>query len=283
LRRADLIGQYVVASAMEALGDDHRVIQEGKIRLGVVVSTMAGCVIYSRRYYEEVLRDPALASPMVFPETVFNAPASHLAAILGSTGPSFSLVGDNGTFLQGLALAAQWLEDGEVDGCLVVGAEETDWVVADAARLFDRTVVQSAGAGALYLRRKAGAGPRDVELERITDSHLFITQQGPKAAAQQMRAQLPKQMECSVLFESTQDLRRLDGPEREAWSDWSGPRIAPKKVLGEAFAASAAWQCVAACDALWAGEYDSALVSVVGVNQQAIGAQFVGSPAKSPL
>ena len=90
---------------------------------------LAGLVTYSRRFYEEVLRDPATASPLIFPETVFNAPASHLAAYLGSTAPNCTLVGDDGMFLQGLALAAQWLMEDEIDGCVVIGAEELDWLV----------------------------------------------------------------------------------------------------------------------------------------------------------
>jgi len=41
---------------------------------------------------------------MIFPETVFNSSASHLAAYLGSAGVNYTLVGDAGTFLQGLAV-----------------------------------------------------------------------------------------------------------------------------------------------------------------------------------
>ena len=48
----------------------------------------------------------------------------------------------------------------------------------------------------------------------------------------------------------------------------------PKAVLGEAFVASAGWQCVLACDALRRREFSAANVSVVGANQQAIGARF---------
>jgi hypothetical protein len=39
--------------------------------------------------------------------------------------------------------------------------------------------------------------------------------------------------------------------------------------------AASAWQCVAACKALTEKRYGSAVVSLVGCNQQAIGAQFV--------
>ena len=39
--------------------------------------------------------------------------------------------------------------------------------------------------------------------------------------------------------------------------------------------AAAAWQCVAACDALAEKTFAAASVSLVGSNQQAIGARFV--------
>ena len=73
---------------------------------------MSGCVNYSRRFYDEVLQDPATASPLIFPETVFNAPASHLAGYFASTAMDYTLVGDPCSFLQGTALAADWLETG---------------------------------------------------------------------------------------------------------------------------------------------------------------------------
>jgi hypothetical protein len=54
----------------------------------------------------------------------------------------------------------------------------------------------------------------------------------------------------------------------------TGRMIAPKAIIGEAFVASAAWLCVAACDALSQREFTVANVGIVGANQQAIGARF---------
>ena len=58
-------------------------------------------------------------------------------------------------------------------------------------------------------------------------------------------------------------------------NDWHGARISVKQIMGEGLMASAAWQCVAAVDALQRNDYDVANVSVTGTNQQAIAAQFV--------
>src|SRR5262245_26804083 len=80
LRRTSPITQYAVAAAVEALGDDAARVNRAALQLGIILCVMTGCVNYSRRFYDETLKDPATASPLVFPETVFNAPASHLAA-----------------------------------------------------------------------------------------------------------------------------------------------------------------------------------------------------------
>lgn len=267
LRRASAITQYALGAACEALGDDAARVQRGELRLGIIVCLMPGCVAYSRRFYEEVLQDPATASPLIFAETVFNAPASHLSAYLNSPVINYSLVGDNGTFLQGLALAADWLECGQADACLVAGAEETDWIAADAVRLFRRDMIYSGGAGALYLKKNSAAA---VELAAVTDSFLFTQNQGRAGAARKMRAQLPALAADGLFCTNSQE-----NPDAPAGV---GKRLAPATVLGESFVALAAWQCVAACDLIRQREHAAANVAVVGANQQAIGARFVGSP-----
>jgi hypothetical protein len=263
LRRAGAMTLHSVAAALEALGNDLPAIQNGQMRLGIIVCMMAGGVTYSRRFYEEVLRDPATASPLIFPETVFNAPASHLAAFLGTRMINYTLVGDDATFLQALALGADWLNDGRVDGCIVLGTEEVDWIVADALRLFQRGNVYAGGAGAVYLKKTAGP----VELAMVTDAFLYTQEQTYPNAAHQMRAQFTEGGGDELLFDS-------QPPERTAWGNWKGRRLYLKPILGDAFSASAAWQCVAAHDALLGNNLSAANVSIVGANQQAIGARF---------
>ena len=273
LRRAGAITQFAVGAALEALGENISSVQNGSLRLGIIVGVMAGSVNYTRRFFEEVIKEPATASPLLFPETVFNAPASHLAAFLGSNTVSYTLVGDDGVFLQGLALAAQWLAIDKVDICLVIGAEETDWVLADAVRVFQRDDVHGAGAGAILLKKNPDSGAL-AELTAVTDSFAFTQIQPRAKAAHQMRAQFPSHAQNELLCLATKKNPRSDAAENSAWSDWPGKRLAPRAVLGEAFVAASAWQCVAACDALRQNKSVAANVSVVGTNQQAIGARF---------
>jgi hypothetical protein len=264
LRRSGVMTHHIIAAALEALGGDQEVGEGSRGRLGVIVCMMAGGVTYTRRFYEEVLREPATASPLVFPETVFNAPASHLSAYLRSATVNYTLVGDDGMFLQGLAMAADWLELGHADACLVVGAEEMDWIVADAVRLFRRGAVYTGGAGALYLKKDQ---PASVELKTITDSFSFTQKQNRAMAMQKMVSQMGGGAKEELL---------CAGDEQPEIRDrYPGPHLALKPLLGEAFVASAAWQCVAGCAAVAQQVYPAAFVSISGTNQQAIGARLV--------
>jgi hypothetical protein len=267
--------QHVAAAGLEALGKDASAVQEGTLRLGIIVCLLAGCVTYSRRFFEEAIRDAQTASPLLFPETVFNAPASHLGALLGSSSLSYTLVGDEGAFLQGLPLAAGWLLNDQTDACLVIGAEEMDWISADATYLFARRVIKGAGAGALYLRKDQLGGPAAIaELNAVTDPFPSIPGQTRSEAARNVRRHLPADHSGELLCLSTQGPGRAETGEELAWNDWAGPRLAPKRVLGEAFTAAAAWQCVVACESIRRRIVSAANVSVVGATHQAIGARF---------
>jgi hypothetical protein len=270
-RRTSPVSQYAVAAALEALGADRALVDQGVLRLGVVFCVMSGCVNYSRRFYDEVLRDPATASPLVFPETVFNAPASHLAALLGATGINYTLVGDPGMFLQGLAQGAQWIERGQVDACLVVSAEEGDWMTVEASALFEPQMVVSEGAGAIYLK---GAAAGKVALEGVTEAFSFNGAHERMTAAAQMQMELVQAGQADWLCDSLTGCAKTDAAETAAWASAVVPQWSSKKILGEAFAATSAWQCVLACERVASEAVTVVNVSVVGCNQQAIGARW---------
>jgi 3-oxoacyl-(acyl-carrier-protein) synthase len=274
LRRSSPITHYAAAAALEAVAGLRADPAAKNCRLGIVVCLQSGCVQYSCRFYDETLKNPAMASPLVFPETVYAAPASHIAALLGNVVLAHSLVGDPSAFLQGVLLGVQWLDENRVDACLVIGAEETNWITADALWHLDRHAVISAGAGALCLCRDAKLSS-GVELAAITDAHTFSARLNRAQAAQAMRGQLGKNLPGELLCDGIGNSPRTDAAELAAWRDWTGPRISPKRILGEGLMAAAAWQCVSACDAVAGGRFAAANVSLVGSNQQAIGACFI--------
>lgn len=273
LRRSSPVTHYAAAAALEAMAP-LQAKWPAAGRLGIIACLQTGCVQYSCRFYDETLKDPATASPLVFPETVYAAPTSHVAALLPNVVIAYSLVGDASAFLQGVALAAGWLGENRVDACLVLGAEETNWIIADAFRLLDRTAIIAAGAGALCLCTDAALS-LGVELAAITDVHTPLPTQNPAQAAQAMRCQLGAAAAGELLVDSRRNGPRADAAEQAAWSDWTGPRISPKAILGEGLMAAAAWQCVTACDAVATGDCAAANVSQAGAQQPAIGGRFV--------
>jgi 3-oxoacyl-(acyl-carrier-protein) synthase len=274
LRRASPITFYLAGAVSEAFGSAQVAGSSPPKALGLVTCMLAGCVQYSCRFFAETLRDPATASPVLFPETIFNAPASHIGVLLGQAPLACTLLGDAATFLQGLALAADWLLEGRVEACLVAGAEETNWLLADVLWHFDHRAVLAGGAGALYLTA-APAGSAGVKLCSITGPQRYSTGLSRTQAAQRMRAALPAGAPDELLCDSTRGGARVDAPEKTAWRDWPAARLSPKAILGEGLMAAGAWQCVGACDAVAQGRFRAANVSIVGLNEQAIGARFV--------
>ncbi len=267
LRRASSISQYALGAALEACATSPGALDQKC--LGVIVCIFSGCVHYSRPFYDETLKDPSTASPLLFPETVFNSPASHISAYLGSTAINYTLIGDSGTFLQALALAAAWLDEKKVTDCLVVGTEEVDWLTPEATRLFDRTIIPSEGAGAIVL----STTPTQVELKQITDEFLYSAE-GKATALTRMKEALGPFDQRALLLDSTSGSKGIFQEEDHLWSSWPNRRVSPKQILGEGLMAGAAWECVLAADELKNSEAAEAIVSVAGFHQHAIGARF---------
>jgi Beta-ketoacyl synthase, N-terminal domain len=264
LRRSSPISQFAAAAALEALGPD----PDKTRRTGVIFTLLNGCVHYSGRFFGEVLHEPSTASPILFPETVFNAPASHLATLLGFDAPAFTLIGDSAQFISGVELALQWLLDGVVDACLVVGAEEVDPLTAEALRLLAPGAVLTEGAAALYLEID-GKGPH---ISEIAGPIPIVGTPGraPRtAAAHALRKSLAAFPPGTLLIDDATGCHRSDAPGLAAWQDFSGPRQSPRRWLGEAPGASTALQCVLAVEAILNRGFPAACVSAIGADQQA--------------
>ena len=132
LRRASPITFFLAEAAEQALAG---VGAEARAKTGLIVAYSAGCLAYSRRFFEGIVKQgQRTASPALFPETVFNSPASHVATVLGLNGAAYALIGDETAWLAGLQTASVWLRQGRVEQALVLGVEEFDPVVLDAYR-----------------------------------------------------------------------------------------------------------------------------------------------------
>lgn len=138
LRRASPISLMMAAAGLDALSKATPPTSDSsRSKIGLVAAVSSGSVRYTRRFYDTVVREGAAsASPLLFPETVYNAPASHLASILGLEGPTHTVVGDSSVGLQALAMGAEMLASGVVEHVLVASAEEADPLLHAAYRVW---------------------------------------------------------------------------------------------------------------------------------------------------
>lgn len=268
LRRSSAISYFAVSAGLAALENAGIVMTpELAARTAVVFAISDGGVLYTRKFYEQIVKQGAnAASPLLFPETVYNAPASHLSALLGIDGASYTLVGDASIGLTALHFAAQLLALGNVDQCVVVGAEECDWILCEAYadwRLAQTPLAE--GAAAVVLRR---AGRWNVATH---PGAPFIQRREAAGALGRVLAEL-RGPEPQLIVSSANGTF-VDHAE-EAALPISTHTFSPKRQLGESPGASALLQLVLAAVALEKLSLTEALVPVVGWNQQANAARL---------
>ena len=242
LRRSSAITRYSVAAALEALADAGHDPAAPPLGLGILFVMMNGCVNYTGRFYDEVLQNPAQASPLIFPETVFNAPASHVASFLGVDGAVSTLLGSPNSIMEALDTAAFWIGSGIVEDCLVIAAEECDWLSAEALTYYHPKLIGSEGAGALLLSA-SGGGPR---VSEIIGPLGYLSWQERCDLLPQLASQtLAKFQGPATLINDRTGISKLDHTEIAAWSGrtWDAV-LSPKYVLGESMGASTALQLV---------------------------------------
>jgi 3-oxoacyl-(acyl-carrier-protein) synthase len=292
LRRSSAISRFAVVAGLEALTHANlKLDPEIAQRTALIFAVSNGGVIYTKRFYHDIVESGAqAASPLLFPETVFNAPASHLAAILGITGASYTLVGDGAVGLLALKMAEDLMVSDTLDYCLVVGAEEADWLLCDAYRkwrllrsappiepfhLPPRGTILSEGAGAVLIAR---SGP--IQIERISSGTNFSHQREARVAVENVFVELSDPV--PDLITASANGTFIDQAERCAIEKHSpGTAVyAVKQALGESVGASSLWQTIASGQALLAQRLpglgaqlhaQTAMVSTCGLNQQVAG------------
>lgn len=239
LRRASPLTKFEVAAAMQALSSAGLSLTDLGGRLGLVQVLQNGCVQYSVRFFAELQVQPELPSPLIFPETVFNAPASHLAQCLGVNGMVTTLIGEPNHLVEAVFTAQQWIEEDLIDHCLIVASEEMDWMTVEALSYYHPDLIASEGAAALLLGRPVAGKPRITALSPLLTHHL------PTDRERVLR-ELASSGSTGTLIDHCSGVAAIDRPETVAWSGWPGDRWSPGMVLGDALGASCGLQWVLA-------------------------------------
>jgi len=232
-------------------------------RTAVVGAFFLGCMAYSVRFYSEMhAAGRRFASPILFPETVFNTPLSHVVSTLGIGGPVHTQIGDKSCWATALRTAECWLRLGMAEHVVVVGAEEFDPVSYHAFRaaglLRHGGLIPSEGAGAVLLGKASGKTPL---LSRIADGHGFTSKRVAPEAARECLASIPGS--DPVMSTST------------SWTADVESRTAGERLLDpwinrdfEASTASAAWNTIRAAGMIGEGHLQGIVVPCWGLTRQ---------------
>jgi 3-oxoacyl-(acyl-carrier-protein) synthase len=285
LRRASAISRFAAAAGLDAIASAKTKIDMSRVALVLAVSN--GGVTYTRRFYHGILESGAQsASPLLFPETVFNAPASHLAAILGIEGESYTIVGDGAVGILAVQMASDLLDTNDLDFCLVVAAEEADWILCDAYRKWrlirskppidpfcnpPRGTILSEGAGAVLLA-PAGA----VKIDAISGGGNFSRRAKAAEILDRVLNDLGDAPACII---SSANGTFVDLAECGAINKRTPAAIVytAKPALGESIGASAIWQVIVGARGLQTKQLPPTLHGC-----QAVGLRFSGDRTEIP-
>jgi 3-oxoacyl-(acyl-carrier-protein) synthase len=257
-----VLSRFAAAAGLDALdAADLKLDSKTAERTALIFAISNGGVIYTKRFYRDVVEQGAqAASPLLFPETVFNAPASHLAAILGITGAAYTLVGDGAVGILAVKMAEDLMANEALDQCLVVGTEEVDWLLCDAYRRWrllrlappiepfnrpPRGMILSEGAGAILLARKGA-----VVIERTHAGGNFPTHAEAWRTLQQVISDL-SESEAELVISSANGTF-VDEAESQALGQLASRALVytAKPALGESVGAAGLWQIIVAAEAL---------------------------------
>lgn len=190
-RRLSRPSVFGVAAARQALADAALSDVSGP-RTAVVMATAFGAIAATEQIVRTAaLEGPAMVSPSVFPESVANAAAAHVAIAVGAHGANITLVVREAGALAALGRGADEIRRGRADIALVGATEEMRPVLhayldrcaalarpgdagPEAARPFDARrdgFIAAEGAAVLVLESEARARARGARIYARVRAH----------------------------------------------------------------------------------------------------------------
>ncbi|MGH2509529.1 MAG: beta-ketoacyl synthase N-terminal-like domain-containing protein, partial [Ktedonobacteraceae bacterium] len=273
--------QYLLAASVLALQDaklDASLFDPDE--LGVVVSsTLSGLQSISNYDYTAVKEGPQYVSPMEAPNTLANAPASHLAIRLKARALNTTIANGQCSGFDALGYAAKALRERRARYVVVGGVEELNpsvlWVyrnskvlpeqrAEDAGHPFDRDStgwLPSEGAAVLVLERKSDALARGTRplAELAAWSSAFAPSSALEKRAQTLKRTALQALsaghltsgDVNVVVSGASGLAEQDQAEALALhsllADNPGAYVtAVKGTLGESYGASGIFQVLSA-------------------------------------
>ncbi len=218
-------------------------------RTALVFASSDGGVVYTRKFFAEIVeRGEGAGSPLLFPETVYNAPASHIAARLGLECEVLTLVGDAAAGLSAVQTACELIAAGEAESCVIAAAQELDWITCEAYQALGPHPGRQQLSLHLFRRSSRHRSHRKTACLRILATHPGYSYSTEAEADKKFETMLTELLQrASVdLFVSCASGTRFDLPERKCIAKHLPfvRILTPKSALGESFACSTLQQII---------------------------------------
>jgi 3-oxoacyl-[acyl-carrier-protein] synthase II len=252
LRRLDRASRYAWVAAAQAFADagfDPKAF--GGERIGLAAGTLTGGSEASEAFYQPYLaRGPEGASPLLFPNSVANAPSGYVAVTFGLKGPSATLLEREVATFEALEQAQRWLRTGRCDAVLVLGLDSLFPLLTRVlrgarmtARHGDPTpmkgggMLMGEGAQAFLLEREEDARARGARIRALLGGLSCLAPADEYAdraaclttAVAEVLSGPPERWISGASGE-----RRLDAAERGLWAQPHLPApVTPKALWGE--------------------------------------------------
>jgi len=218
-RRMSRFSLLALASAIEAISDSALKIEP--LRTGIFVGTGLSSTESTDLFYESLLRGgPLNQNPMVFPETVQNIAASHIAIHFGIKGPNTTFSQNEIASELAIFYGIELLKEGSVDAVIVSGVEEMSNALFNGYRAlrvvskkslmmpFDRKrdgFVPTEGSATLVLERAEDARKRGANIYALIASLGFSS-----APVERLRYDASGSSMRDAMTEAIKDLDMID-------------------------------------------------------------------------
>jgi 3-oxoacyl-(acyl-carrier-protein) synthase len=259
-RRLDRLSVWCLVAAALAIEDARLDLKvEDRSRIAVVFGTGFGCIELTEAFFQSIaVNGYDKSDPIIFPETLTNAPASHVARVFGLHGPNITLTHKGVSGEAALLQAVSLLRRGQADLAIVLAGDtltRTRYEWYEAASALSRACFSQASAPvpAPFSPELDGFVPGESATAVVMESGHRARSRGapvyagfrsgfmssnPKAAVSLTRRALAGSSPSDVrlVVASANGSRALDDMERATIDKVLGdaaPVIAPKASLGD--------------------------------------------------
>lgn len=248
-RRAADVSKYAMAAVKLALNDAGIESVSGG-ESAMVAAVTHGALNYTQEYHESLLTGGVEdISPILFSDSVLNAPAGNVSICFGIQGAVHTIVGGAASSIQAAMLACRLLGEGPIRRAVLFSSEEIN-ELSFYCRSRSGEPVMAEGAGAVLIER-ADARTGSQEYCHISGFASHLDPSGPEAS---FRISVDRALSMARLKKADLDFILSDLPAgiHNGYLDETLSGTV-SRFTGNAFAASSIWNIIAAADSIEQG------------------------------